>query len=172
MMDLLPLLTTLLLLQAAYLAWMVYERRRRSRCYLLDYVCHKPSDDRKVSTEMAGAVIERNKRLGLPEYRFLLRVIVGSGVGEETYCPRNVLEDREDAPTHRDVLDEMGAVFDEAISQLFAKSGFGPRDVDVLWSMCPCSPRRRPWRRGSWRGTACATTWRRTTSRAWAAARG
>jgi 3-ketoacyl-CoA synthase len=132
MMDLLPLLKTLLLLQAAYLAWTVYERRRRSRCYLLDYVCHKPSDDRKVSTEMAGAVIERNKRLGLPEYRFLLRVIVGSGIGEETYCPRNVLEDREDAPTHRDTLDEMDAVFDEAISQLFAKSGFGPRDVDVL----------------------------------------
>jgi 3-ketoacyl-CoA synthase len=144
MMDLFPLLTLLLLLPAStYLAWTAYERRRRSRCYLLDYVCHKPSDDRKVSTETAGAVIERNKRLGLSEYRFLLRVIVGSGIGEETYCPRNVVEGREDAPAHWDALDEMDAFFDETISQLFARSAglFGPRDVDVLVvNVCMLSP--------------------------------
>jgi 3-ketoacyl-CoA synthase len=142
-MDLLPSLTLLLLsYTVAYLAWMAYDRRRRSRCYLLDYVCHKPSDERKVSTETAGAVIQRNKRLGLPEYRFLLRVIVGSGIGEETYCPRNVLEGREDAPTQRDALDEMDAFFGEAIQRLFAAgSGLSPRDVDLLVvNVCMLSP--------------------------------
>jgi 3-ketoacyl-CoA synthase len=142
-MDLLPSLTLLLLsYTVAYLAWTAYDRRRRSRCYLLDYVCHKPSDERKVSTETAGAVIQRNKRLGLPEYRFLLRVIVGSGIGEETYCPRNVLEGREDAPTQRDALDEMDAFFGEAIQRLFAAgSGLSPRDVDLLVvNVCMLSP--------------------------------
>ncbi|KAL6594027.1 hypothetical protein ACP70R_048928 [Stipagrostis hirtigluma subsp. patula] len=142
MMELLPLLTVLLLAHAvAILAWTAAARRRRSRCYLLGYVCHKPSDDRKVSTETAGGVIERNKRLGLPEYRFLLRVIVRSGIGEETYCPRNVVEGREDSPTHQDALDEMDALFGDAIAELFARTGFGPRDVDVLVvNVCMFSP--------------------------------
>uniref|UniRef100_A0A0D9VUM2 3-ketoacyl-CoA synthase n=1 Tax=Leersia perrieri TaxID=77586 RepID=A0A0D9VUM2_9ORYZ len=132
-MELLALLTVVLFAHAvAYLAWTAAARRRQSRCYLLDYVCHKPSDDRKVSTEMAGSVIERSKRLGLPEYRFLLRVIVRSGIGEETYCPRNVLDCREDAPTHQDSLDEMDAFFQDSIADLFARTGFSPRDVDVL----------------------------------------
>uniref|UniRef100_J3LPA4 very-long-chain 3-oxoacyl-CoA synthase n=1 Tax=Oryza brachyantha TaxID=4533 RepID=J3LPA4_ORYBR len=132
-MELLALVTVLLLAHAvAYLAWTAAARRRQSRCYLIDYVCHKPADDRKVSTETAGAVIERSKRLGLPEYRFLLRVIVRSGIGEETYGPRNVLDGREDAPTHADALEEMEAFFGSSIDELFAKTGFGPRDVDVL----------------------------------------
>ncbi|KAK3151770.1 hypothetical protein QOZ80_3AG0250320 [Eleusine coracana subsp. coracana] len=132
-MELLGVATLLLLAHGvAYLAWTLYDRRRRSRCYLLDYVCHKPSEERKVSTEMAGAVVERNKRLGLPDYRFLLRVIVRSGIGEDTYCPRNVLEHREDAATHADAVDEMDAFFDDALPRLFARSSFSPRDVDVL----------------------------------------
>ncbi|CAM0870475.1 unnamed protein product [Alopecurus aequalis] len=132
-MELLLLLTVLLFAHAvAYLAWTSLARRRQSRCYLLDYVCHKPSDDRKVSTEVAGEVVQRNPRLGLSEYRFLLRVITSSGIGEETYCPLNVLNHREDTPTHQDAVDEMDAFIDATIADLFAKSGFEPWDVDVL----------------------------------------
>ncbi|KAF6997520.1 hypothetical protein CFC21_013734 [Triticum aestivum] len=141
-MEPLLLLTVLLLAHAvACMVCTAVARRRRSRCYLVDYACHKPSDDRKVSTEMAGRVIERNNLLGLPDYRFLLRVIVRSGIGEESYCPRNILECREHAPTHRDALDEMDAFFDDAIAELFRRSGFGPRDVDVLVvNVCMFSP--------------------------------
>ncbi|XP_066387853.1 3-ketoacyl-CoA synthase 12-like [Miscanthus floridulus] len=132
-MELLPLLTWVILAHAmAYLAWTAAARRRQSRCYLLDYVCHKPRDDRKLSTETAGNVIQRNVRLGLTDYRFLLRVIVRSGIGEETYAPRNILEGCEDTPTLQDSLEEMDAFFDEAIAELFARTGFAPRDVDVL----------------------------------------
>ncbi|CAD6203786.1 unnamed protein product [Miscanthus lutarioriparius] len=132
-MELLPLLTWVILAHAmAYLAWTAAARRRQSRCYLLDYVCHKPRDDRKLSTETAGDVIQRNVRLGLTDYRFLLRVIVRSGIGEETYAPRNILEGREDTPTLQDSLEEMDAFFDEAIAELFARTGFAPIDVDVL----------------------------------------
>ncbi|XP_044963080.1 3-ketoacyl-CoA synthase 12-like [Hordeum vulgare subsp. vulgare] len=141
-MEPLLLVTVLLLAHAvAYLVCTAVARRRRSRCYLVDYVCHKPSDDRKVSTEIAGSVVLHNKRLSLPEFRFLLRVIVRSGIGEESYCPRNILECRQDAPTHQDALDEMDAFFDEAIADLFLKSGFLPGDVDVLVvNVCMFSP--------------------------------
>ncbi|XBJ20383.1 hypothetical protein VPH35_011222 [Triticum aestivum] len=128
-----PLLLLTVLLLAHAVAYLV--------CTAVDYVCHKPSDDRKVSTETAGSVVLRNKRLSLPEYRFLLRVIVRSGMGEESYCPRNILECREDAPTHQDALDEMDAFFDDAIAELFRRSGFCPRDVDVLVvNVCMFSP--------------------------------
>jgi 3-ketoacyl-CoA synthase len=129
---LLPLLVGALLL-VAFVAWREFSSRRRAaRCYLLDYACHKPSEDRKVTTETAGAVIERNRRLGLPEYRFLLKVIVNSGIGEHTYCPRNVLEGREETPTHQDALDEMDDFFDDAVAAVFGKTGVAPRDVDLV----------------------------------------
>ncbi|CAL4915121.1 unnamed protein product [Urochloa decumbens] len=131
-MELLPLLTVLLLAHAlVYLGWTAAARRRQSRCYLLDYVCHKPGDGRKMSTETSGAMIQRNKRLGLPDYRFLLRVIVGSGIGEHTYCPRSILEGREESPALRDALDEMDAFLDDAVAALFARTGVAPRDVGV-----------------------------------------
>ncbi|PWZ22824.1 3-ketoacyl-CoA synthase 19 [Zea mays] len=132
-MELLALLTVLLLAHtAAYLAWQAVSRRRRACCYLLDYACHKPSDDRKVTTETAGAVIERNKRLGLSEYRFLLKVIVNSGIGEHTYCPRNVLQGREESPTHADALEEMDEFFADAVAGVLGRTGVRARDVDLV----------------------------------------
>ncbi|KAM0868839.1 hypothetical protein ACQ4PT_041050 [Festuca glaucescens] len=81
---------------------------------------------------MAGAVIERNKRLGLPDYRFLLKVIVNSGIGEHTYSPRNVLDGREECATHYDALDKMDAFFDYAVRAVLVKAGVSPGDVDLL----------------------------------------
>uniref|UniRef100_A0ACD5ZLV8 Uncharacterized protein n=1 Tax=Avena sativa TaxID=4498 RepID=A0ACD5ZLV8_AVESA len=116
----------------AYLAWTAVSRRRHSQCYLLDYVCYKPSDDRKVTTDMAFAIAERNKHLGLPEIRYLLRLVSRAGLGEQTYVPSSVLACRENFRIHQDGLDEMDAFFNDAITGLFAKTGFGPRDVDAL----------------------------------------
>ncbi|KAF8691709.1 hypothetical protein HU200_040095 [Digitaria exilis] len=132
-MEVLAVVTALLLAHTlAYLAWQVLSRRRRSRCYLLEYACHRPSDDRKVTTEMAGAVIERNKRLGISEYKFLLKVIVNSGIGEHTYCPRNVLQGREETPTHADALDEMDDFFSGAVADVLSRAGVSATDVDLV----------------------------------------
>ncbi|KAM3195407.1 hypothetical protein ACQJBY_071495 [Aegilops geniculata] len=115
-----------------YLAWTAASRRRRSQCYLLDYICYKPTDDRKVTTDMSYALAERNKRLGAPELRYLLRLTSRAGLGEQTYLPSGILAGREKCLTHQDALDEMDAFFIDAVAGLFAKTGFGPRDVDVL----------------------------------------
>ncbi|RCV11015.1 hypothetical protein SETIT_2G154200v2 [Setaria italica] len=74
---------------------------------------------RRISIELAGHVIQRNKWLGLPDYHFLLVVIVRSGIGEETYAPRSILEGRADSPTLQDALDKMDAFLDDAVSELF-----------------------------------------------------
>ncbi|KAG2540412.1 hypothetical protein PVAP13_9NG551628 [Panicum virgatum] len=132
-MELIALLLVLLVALAAYSAMAAASRHRRcSRCYLLDYVCYKPPDDRKFPTETMRAVLDRSKRLGAPARRFLLRVVLRSGLGEHTYAPRTFVTGREDSPTHQDSLDEMDAFFHDAVAELFARTGLGPRDVDVL----------------------------------------
>ncbi|OAY70366.1 3-ketoacyl-CoA synthase 12 [Ananas comosus] len=121
-----------LLLYSFSLVWKCVGRRRLRNCYLLDYVCFKPADDRKISTDFAGQIIARNPRLGFPEYKFLLKVIVNSGIGEETYGPRNILEGREESPTHADAMQEMDDCLFPTLDALFRKTGFRPADIDVL----------------------------------------
>ncbi|WVZ67546.1 hypothetical protein U9M48_016604 [Paspalum notatum var. saurae] len=106
---------------------------RHSRCYLLDYVCYKPADDRKVSTVAMKALIDRSKRLDAPARSSLLRVTLRSGLGEHTYAPLTVMAGREDRPTHQHCVNEMDAFFhDDAVAELFARTKLGPRDMDVL----------------------------------------
>ncbi|WVZ61705.1 hypothetical protein U9M48_011535 [Paspalum notatum var. saurae] len=107
---------------------------QRSRCYLLDYVCYKPPDDRKLSTVAMKALFDRSKRLDAAARSSLLRFSLrSSGLGEHTYAPRTVIAGREDSPTHQDCVDEMDAFFhDDAVAALFTRTGLSPRDVDVL----------------------------------------
>ncbi|CAN4118997.1 unnamed protein product [Withania somnifera] len=65
-----------------YLMWNIIDRKRNQIYYILDYECHKPTDDRMLST----------RHLGLNEYKFLLKAIVSSGMGEQTYAPRMVID--------------------------------------------------------------------------------
>ncbi|KAF7099352.1 hypothetical protein CFC21_100989 [Triticum aestivum] len=127
-----PVLLAAMAMALTYLAWTAASRRRRSQCYLLDYVCYKPPDDRKVTTDMGVALAERNKRLGAPELRYLFRLTSRAGLSEQTYLPCGILAGREKCLTHQDALDEMDAFFIDAVAGLFANTGFGPRDVDVL----------------------------------------
>ncbi|KAI4974010.1 hypothetical protein ZWY2020_041791 [Hordeum vulgare] len=127
-----PVLLAAMAMTLTYLAWTAASRRRRSQCYLLDYVCYKPPDDRKLTTDMGFAVAERNKQLGAPELRYLLRLTSRAGLGEQTYLPSGALAGREKCLTYQDAHDEMDAFFIDAVAGLFAKTVFGPRDVDVL----------------------------------------
>ncbi|KAI3749984.1 hypothetical protein L2E82_20608 [Cichorium intybus] len=119
------------------------EKRRHQNCYILDYQLYKPSDDRKLSTEFSGDIIKRNKNLGLNEYKFLLKAIVSSGIGEETYAPKMVFEGREENPTHEDAINEMEEIFVDSIGKLFNRTGIQPESIDVLVvnvSMLTCMP--------------------------------
>ncbi|XP_008796343.1 3-ketoacyl-CoA synthase 12-like [Phoenix dactylifera] len=131
-MELLSLASAILLLCSLFLVWRVFDGRRNRNCYLLDYICFKASDSRMISTELSGDIIYRNENLGLPEYKFLLKVIVNSGIGEQTYGPKNIVDGRENSPTHEDGISEMDDCFNATLEELFRKSGFGPSDIDML----------------------------------------
>lgn len=115
-----------------YKLFKLADQRRNRQCYLVHYECYKPSDDRKLDTNFCGKIIDRNKNLGHQHYKFLLRAIVNSGIGEETYGPRNILEGREDSPSLQDGILEMEEFFIHTLDNLFEKTGFSPQEIDVL----------------------------------------
>ncbi|PIN16744.1 Very-long-chain 3-oxoacyl-CoA synthase [Handroanthus impetiginosus] len=125
-------MSCLCLLFFLYQFYKLFDQRRDQHCYLVHYVCHKPSDDRKMDTKFCGNVVARNKNLGHPEYKFLLRVIVSSGIGEETFGPRNIFACRENSPTLQDGILEMEEFFIDTLDQLFRKTGVSLQEIDVL----------------------------------------
>ncbi|KAL8089754.1 3-ketoacyl-CoA synthase 12-like [Apium graveolens] len=120
------------LLSLVLITLKIIDKKRNQCCYILDYQCYKPTDDRKLSTEFSGDVIKRNKNLGINEYKFLLKAIVGSGIGEETYGPRMVFHGRENNPTYEDGISEMDEFFNDSIEKLLSRAGVSPQDIDVL----------------------------------------
>ncbi|KAK7261435.1 hypothetical protein RIF29_27745 [Crotalaria pallida] len=131
-MEFLTILYVFIVLYLCYLIWKLFDQRRDQECYILAYQCYKPSDDRKLGTDCCGKIIGRNKKLGLNEYKFLLKAVVSSGLGEQTYAPINVMEGREANPTLNDGIIEMDEFFKDSISKLLAKTNISPSQIDVL----------------------------------------
>ncbi|XP_054785555.1 3-ketoacyl-CoA synthase 19 [Prosopis cineraria] len=107
-------------------------QRRGQNCYMLAYECFMPPADTKLDTDLAARIVMRNKNLGLEEYRFLLKTMVSSGIGESTYCPRNVIEGRAACPTLKDSYAEIDEIMFDTLDGLFRKTGFSPSDIDIL----------------------------------------
>ncbi|KAG6751158.1 hypothetical protein POTOM_045677 [Populus tomentosa] len=101
---------------------------------MLRYECHKATEDQKLDTGSCAKIVTRNKNLGIEEYRFLLRTMVSSGIGEQTYCPKNVIEGREESATHVDAVSEMDGIIFHTLDKLFAKTGVSPSEIDIIVS--------------------------------------
>uniref|UniRef100_A0A6N2M0J9 3-ketoacyl-CoA synthase n=1 Tax=Salix viminalis TaxID=40686 RepID=A0A6N2M0J9_SALVM len=99
---------------------------------MLAYECYKAPEDRKLDTGTSARIVFRNKNLGIEEYKFLLRTIACSGIGEETYGPVNVISGQEDSPTLKDSISEMDVLIFDTLDKLFAKTGFFPSEIDIL----------------------------------------
>ncbi|KAK2989671.1 hypothetical protein RJ640_015520 [Escallonia rubra] len=126
------ILYSLPLLYLLYIIYKIVDQRRHQGCYILDYQCFKPGDDRKLSTEFSGDIIKRNKNLGLNEYKFLLKAIVSSGIGEQTYAPRMVFAGREENPTYEDGIFEMDEFLNDCIGKLLSRAKVSASEIDVV----------------------------------------
>ncbi|XP_047333366.1 3-ketoacyl-CoA synthase 12-like [Impatiens glandulifera] len=107
-------------------------QRRNRHCYILNYQCFKPSDNQMLTTKFSGDIVMRNKNIGLEEFKFLLKAIVSSGIGEQTYGPNMVFHGRENCPTSDDIISEMDVMFDDIIHKLLTRSNVSPSEIDVL----------------------------------------
>ena len=112
--------------------WKRVDARRDQECYILDYQCYKPTDDRMLDSELCLAVIKRTKNLGLLEYKFILKNVVNSGIGEQTYAPRTIIAGREQNPTILDAISEMEEFFHDSIAKLLARTAISPLEIEVL----------------------------------------
>ncbi|XP_022756588.1 3-ketoacyl-CoA synthase 12-like [Durio zibethinus] len=131
-MELLSFLLFFPILLLFFTIWKWVNEKRDQECYILDYQCYKPTDDRMVGTEFCGEVIKRNKNLGLNEYKFLLKAIVSSGIGEQTYAPRIMYSGREESPTLADGILEMEEFFYDSIGKLLSRASISPQEIDLL----------------------------------------
>uniref|UniRef100_A0A2N9FA84 very-long-chain 3-oxoacyl-CoA synthase n=1 Tax=Fagus sylvatica TaxID=28930 RepID=A0A2N9FA84_FAGSY len=139
-MELLTLLYALSVFYFLFMIWKRVDARRDQECYILDYQCHKPTDDRMLDTEFCGKLIKRTKNLGLFEYKFLLKAIVSSGIGEQTYAPRIMFEGREDNPTLLDGISEWKSFSMTVLQSSLQGQPFLPQKLMCLLLMSPCSP--------------------------------
>ncbi|KAI9156955.1 hypothetical protein LWI28_014635 [Acer negundo] len=114
---------------------LVFQKRNQC-CYMLAYECYKASDDeeasRRLDSQSCTKIVFRNKNLGLEEYRFLLQTIVNSGIGEETYGPKNIMEGREGSASLTDALWEMDDIIFTILDRLFSRTGISPSEIDIL----------------------------------------
>ncbi|KAA8524484.1 hypothetical protein F0562_010907 [Nyssa sinensis] len=86
----------------------------------------------KLDAETSAKIATRNEKLGLEEFRFLLKTMVSSGIGEEAYCPRNILLGKEEFPTLTDALSETDEIVFDTLDNLFAKTKTSPQEIDIL----------------------------------------
>ncbi|KAJ8759886.1 hypothetical protein K2173_009987 [Erythroxylum novogranatense] len=121
----------LLFCSVLYFYKVVFLRRNRC-CYMLAYECYKGPEVRKLDSETCAKIVMRNKNLGLEEYRFLLKTIVNSGIGEETYGPENIIAGQEESPTFKDSLSELDDIIFNTLDKLFDRSGVSPSEIDIL----------------------------------------
>ncbi|XP_045790290.1 3-ketoacyl-CoA synthase 12-like [Trifolium pratense] len=131
-MEFLSLIYLVAALYFCFLIWKLFDQKKDQECYILDYQCYKPTQDRMLGTELCGKIIKRTEDLGLNEYKFLLKAIVSCGIGEQTYAPKNVIEGREASPTLNDAISEMEEFFNDSIAKLLARSGISPSEIDIL----------------------------------------
>ncbi|KAG2401029.1 3-ketoacyl-CoA synthase [Vigna angularis] len=100
-----------------------------------------PPEDTKLNINSATKIVLRNRKLRLEELRFLLKTIVSSGIGENTYCPRTVLEGREECPSLKETYEEIDEIMFDTLDNLFKKTAISPSEIDILVvNVCLFSP--------------------------------
>eukprot|EP00252_Welwitschia_mirabilis_P007828 TRINITY_DN19549_c0_g1_i1.p1 TRINITY_DN19549_c0_g1~~TRINITY_DN19549_c0_g1_i1.p1 ORF type:complete len:469 (-),score=-37.40 TRINITY_DN19549_c0_g1_i1:137-1543(-) len=124
------LLAWALLLALSLIAATTFHKRRRN-CYLLDYACYKPPEERKLSTEVSVYVMGLPALLDIQKLRFQWRIHLRSGLGEETYGPQRLFNEQSFG-TFDEALLEMEEAFVPLLDQLFAKGGVTPQDIGIL----------------------------------------
>lgn len=115
---------------------LVHQHWRSDRsCYMLAYECHKPTEDedtRKLSTHSSAQIVFRNKNMGLEEHRFMLKTIVKSGLGDQTYGPKTVMAGREESHSLPDAFSEVDEIIFETLDNLFARTQISPSIISIL----------------------------------------
>ncbi|KAI9106496.1 hypothetical protein K1719_022024 [Acacia pycnantha] len=114
----------------------VYFMSRPRSIYLIDFACYKPNDDLKVPREEFIEVARRSGKFDEESLEFQKRMLMSSGIGDETYIPKAVIGSSESSATMKEGRAEASMVMFGALDELFEKTGVRPKDVSVLVVNC------------------------------------
>eukprot|EP00250_Pteridium_aquilinum_P004569 c14773_g1_i1 orf=289-2004(+) len=111
--------------------FLVYLKTKAPPCYLVDFASFKSLDEHKLSTEYCQHITLACKKFTPKNSLFQLKVLLKSGLGDETYGPAFVYtEDR--IPTLAAARDEMDHMMFGALDELLFKTSLDPSHIDFL----------------------------------------
>nr|UQT18329.1 ketoacyl-CoA synthase 2 [Pelargonium x hortorum] len=117
----------------SYVLFVVLSKRREQECFVLDYECFKPSDERIVSTQLFQHLfIDKFKNRDIELRKFLAKATLNADISNRSYAPRTVFNNEPANPTLADSIFELEEFFLDTIQKLFHRSGISPKDIDVM----------------------------------------
>ncbi|XP_043720155.1 3-ketoacyl-CoA synthase 11-like [Telopea speciosissima] len=102
---------------------------------LLDYVCFKPSFDRKCSYEVCEYFLRRSRRFSTKSEDFMRGIYLKSGLGNETYAPPFIFQTDYEAK-HQSAVQEAQEGMFSTVDLLLSKTHVDPSQIDVLIVTC------------------------------------
>eukprot|EP00249_Psilotum_nudum_P000687 c12778_g1_i1 orf=452-1876(+) len=106
----------------------------RRPCYLIDFACLKYGENDKVTLEIVEHYMKRDNN-DERNMLFQLKVFLKSGIGEETYLPRSILEKKENLSL-RDLCNQAESLIVRVLAELLAKTLLNPLEVDIVIVNC------------------------------------
>lgn len=103
--------------------------------YLVDFACYKPEDERKVTMETFMERSVQSGRFNENSLEFQRKIIERSGLGQDTYLPRAVINVPPN-PCMAEARREAEQVMFGAIDELFEKTGVKAKDIGILVVNC------------------------------------
>ncbi|KAK1406796.1 hypothetical protein QVD17_38404 [Tagetes erecta] len=134
-------LTTHLLLTTvtASVAGVLLLLHLRSRPYpvlLLNYSCFRPPPDRKCTYELANDFVLQSCRFSSSEpVEFMRNIYAKSGLGDETYAPPFMFEEKQ-TPTLKNAVQEAEEGIFSAVDSLLTKTKVLQEEIDVVIVTC------------------------------------
>ncbi|XP_074574030.1 3-ketoacyl-CoA synthase 4-like [Curcuma longa] len=123
------LLLLLVLVVAGVSLYLITSRPRD--VYLVDFACHLPPDDLKLSFEMMEERLRSSGKFDEETIAFQLKLFGRSGIGEEAYVPPALHQ----ATLYRSMaaaFAETQQVIFDALDSLFARTALRPREIDLV----------------------------------------
>ncbi|KAI4337210.1 hypothetical protein L6164_015655 [Bauhinia variegata] len=114
----------------------VYFMSKPRSIYLIDFACYQPNEDLKVSREQFIELARKSGKFDEGSLEFQRRMLMSSGIGDETYIPKAVIASSGNCATMKEGRAEASMVMFGALDELFEKTRVRPKDVGVLVVNC------------------------------------
>lgn len=123
--------TISILLGVLFTLFLIYIKLKKTPCYLIDFSSFKSVDEHKLSTEYCEHITKACNKFTPRNVLFQLKVLLKSGLGDETYGPAFLFSD-DQTPSLVAARGEMDHLMFGALDELLYKTCLSPSRIDFL----------------------------------------